>query len=165
MTQLTHRNGFKSGFIFKPGCIVAALLALTVSGWQANSAPKEESPAKTYGPIAWTASLTQARKTAKLQHKPILIDLYAEWCGPCKEMLRTTYKDKQVVARSKQFVPVLINVDKQPEVAAKYGVEAIPTVIFLNSKGNLIRKEVGFHDTDEFLKLTADVLKQATAQK
>jgi thiol:disulfide interchange protein len=141
------------------------LSALLVAGWRTQAAPKEENPAKTYGPIPWSASLTKARKLAQQQHKPILLDLYAEWCGPCKEMLRTTYKDKQVVARAKQFVPVLINSDKQPEVAEKYGVDALPTVIFLDANGKLIRKEIGYHDADEFLKLTDEVLKQATAGK
>jgi len=142
-----------------------ALAALLLAGWRSDAMQKEKTPAKAYGPIAWTASLAKARKTAQQQNRPILLDLYAEWCGPCKEMLRTTYKDRQVVERAKQFVPVLIDVDKQPELAAKYGVNALPTVIFLNAKGQLIRKEVGYHDTDEFLKLTDEVLKQVSAGK
>jgi thiol:disulfide interchange protein len=142
-----------------------ALAALLLAGWRSDAMPKEETPAKTYGPIAWTASLTRARKMAQQQNKPILIDLYADWCGPCKEMLRTTYKDKQVVTRAKQFVPVLINVDKQPEVGEKYGVTALPTVVFLNARGEVLRKEIGFHNTDEFLKLTDEVLKQTSASK
>lgn len=129
--------------------------------------PTTSAGAAKYGPIAWTSSLDAAQKTAVQQKKIVLVDFMAEWCGPCKQMLATTYKDKTVVARAgKQFVPVLIDVDQQPRLAEKYNVEAIPTVIFLDGNGKVLHRSMGYHDTKAFLKMMDQAAgKKAVAQK
>ena len=140
----------------------AAVAVLAVMGAAAPTVRSEESAAKAHGPIAWTESLAEAQKIAAKEKKVIFIDFWAEWCGPCKKMLATTYKDKTVVARSKQFVPVLINIDKQKELAAKYKIEAIPTVIFMNAKGKvLVQPEPSLYTAKEFLKLMDEAEKKA----
>ena len=120
-----------------------------------------EDAAKAHGPIAWTESLPQAQKTAAKEKKVIFIDFWATWCGPCKQMLSTTYQDKDVVARSKQFVPVLVDADKQQSLLQKYKVEAIPTVIFMDAKGKVLVRSTGFADRASFLKLMDEATKKA----
>lgn len=135
--------------------------ALVIAGGIAVYALADESAAKKHGPIAWVESLKDAQKTAAKDKKVIFVDFYADWCGPCKQMLATTYKDSKVVERSKKFVPVLIDVDKQQSLAQKYQVDSIPTVVFLNAKGKVLAKNVGYADTDAFLKLMDDAQKKA----
>lgn len=115
---------------------------------------------KEHGPIHWTDSLEKAKKLALKEHKPIFIDFWAVWCGPCKQMLKTTYKDKAVVEKSKQFISVLINADKDPKTMKTYSVGSLPTMLFLSSKGKLISQTTSLKSADEVLALMSDALKK-----
>ena len=63
------------------------------------------------------------------QNKPVLLDFYADWCGPCQSLLPTVDK------LSKEFEGKVeiqkVNVDKNRELAAKFGVRSIPALFFL----------------------------------
>lgn len=83
---------------------------------------------------------------SKLKDKKILVDFYADWCGPCK-MLGTILEEMD-------FPILKINVDKFPELARKYGVMSIPTIILFDN-GKEIKKNIGFlgkNELEEFLK-------------
>lgn len=65
--------------------------------------------------------------------KPCIIDFYADWCGPCKKVspilteLAGVYKDDIVIYK--------INVDKEKELAATFGIQSIPTFLFIPAEG------------------------------
>src|SRR5258708_3895929 len=141
--------------------LIASAVALTVPMQIAVRA--DDSAASKHGPIAWLESLPDAQKVAAKEKKVIFVDFWAEWCGPCKQMLSTTYKDSKVVEKSKGFVPVLVNIDKQEDLAKKYKVEAIPTVIFMNSKGKILESKIGFTNAAEFQKLMDKAQKKLKA--
>lgn len=140
------------------GLLAVGVLALAGSSLRPVMAGDDV--AKKHGPIAWTESLPNAQKQATKDKKVVMVDFWAEWCGPCKQMLATTYKDKAVVTQSKKFVPVLVDVDKQPSLAKKYNVEAIPTVLFLDGKGKVLTRSVGYVDKTAFLKLMNEATKK-----
>lgn len=77
----------------------------------------------------------------------VLVDFYAEWCGPCKmaepvlEELSETYKDKLVIVK--------LNVDTSGNTAQKYGVMSIPTTILFKS-GAEVDRQVGFGGKQAF---------------
>jgi thioredoxin 1 len=71
---------------------------------------------------------------------PVLADFWAEWCVPCKmvgpilEQLAADYKDKIKVAK--------INVDEQGEIASRYNIVSIPTIMLFD-KGEVARQQIG----------------------
>ena len=73
--------------------------------------------------------------------KPVMVDFFAEWCGPCKmaapiiDKLADKYKDKAIVAK--------LNVDENQDIAALYGVMSIPTVMMFKN-GKLVNRQIGF---------------------
>lgn len=72
--------------------------------------------------------------------QPIVIDLWAEWCGPCK-MIDPIIKEMDQEYDGKAIMAKL-NVDENPEVTGAFGIRNIPTVLFLKN-GEVVDKQVG----------------------
>ena len=71
----------------------------------------------------------------------ILVDFYADWCGPCKMIANELEKVDNINV-------LKVNVDLYPEIAKKYGVMSIPTLIYFK-KGKVIQKQIGFIRKEE----------------
>lgn len=74
--------------------------------------------------------------------KPVVIDFHATWCGPCKMMppilaeLKRIHEDRIRILK--------VDIDKNPALATKYGVQSVPTIIIFR-KGNIVWRASGVH--------------------
>jgi thioredoxin 1 len=73
------------------------------------------------------------------QHSAIVVDFYANWCGPCKKI--APYVEKK--CKESGVVLVKVDVDVNGDAATKYGVQAMPTFSVLDRQGNEILKRTG----------------------
>ncbi len=102
-------------------------------------------------------SLTDAEFQKEVVHskKTVLIDFWAEWCGPCRALAP---KIEQLAEQVQDIEVFKINIDENPEVASQYGVRGIPTLLFFD-QGELKDKLVGNHSLDklkQFVQITKD---------
>ena len=91
-------------------------------------------------------SLEEACKKAKTENKPIFLDCYTSWCGPCKMMANEVFTLKEAGDYfNKNFVCVKTDMEKGggPAIGKQYGVDAYPTFLIINANGKLMHKVVG----------------------
>ena len=92
-------------------------------------------------------SYTEALAKAKAENKPVFLGVYASWCGPCKKLKKTTFKDEEVGEYfNKNFICIAIDggTNEGNAILDKYNVRTYPTLIIAYYEGNMRTKSTGF---------------------
>ncbi len=107
--------------------------------------------------IPFEKAIKQAQSSGKL----IFIDVHTTWCGPCKEMAKTTFQDPDVGKEfNKRFINLKIDAENDadgPMISKAYTVTGYPTLLFINGEGKLIRKLVGKQSKEKLLAAIAGI--------
>ncbi|MBR5515392.1 MAG: thioredoxin [Clostridia bacterium] len=85
----------------------------------------------------------------KQSDKPILLDFYADWCGPCRMIAPAI---EEIAEEHPEYIVGKINVDNEPELAQQFGVFSIPLLVVLKN-GEIVNKAPGARPKAQILKL------------
>ena len=143
-------NDAKGFRIFK---IVFSLIVLAISIYALIPSEKLEPEWKKFSIENYEASLKNNER--------MVIDFYADWCIPCKELDALTFSDKRVLKEFERFTVYKVDMTKNNEtnesLRKRFNVIGMPTVLIIDSKGNEIKRLTGFVNADEFLSMVKDV--------
>ena len=129
------------------------------SYYRATSTSSDEASAAVGG-LKWGTNFEQALAESEKSGKPVLLDFSASWCPPCQVMKHEVWPNSNVIEAANQYVvPVLVDIDlpENRAIAEKYRVQSIPTLIVVDSKGEVLR-QAGYLTVTEAL----DFLSQNT---
>lgn len=117
------------------------------------------------GGIEFThATLAEAKALAKESGKIIFIDCYTDWCGPCKRMAKTAFKNEDVGdLYNKSFINLKVEMEKDPdgkEIARMYKIRAYPTLLMIDAEGKLVKQTIGMQSSGDLIQLANNVLKK-----
>jgi thioredoxin:protein disulfide reductase len=121
--------------------------------------------------IDWQTYSETTLQQASAQQKPVIIDFYADWCTPCRELEEVTFHHADVVRQARDdFIMIKVDVTKggnplHEQLLKQYGIQGVPTIVFLDEHGNerTDLRLVDFLSPAAFLGRMAD-LKKTTRQ-
>lgn len=99
----------------------------------------------------------QEQYQSSLQNnKPIVVDFYADWCIPCKELDAMTFSDPDVIGKMKEFDIYKVDMtktmsDRTEKIRNQFDIVGMPTIILINSEGEEVKRITGFVNAEEFL--------------
>lgn len=118
------------------------------------------------GIVFFSGTWEEALAKAKAEEKPIFVDAFTTWCGPCKVMSKSVFTDSRVgELYNASFVNMKIDMEQAPGLHFQetYPVSAYPTLYYINFDGAVLKKIVGAQQIESFLRIGQSVLASSGA--
>ncbi len=112
--------------------------------------------------VPWLEDVSWQEVIREAQNKPlrpILIDFYAQWCGPCKLLDVMVYNEAEVIDELSDVVTFKVDIDK-PEykhLKEEFNVSVLPTLVWLDERGRELDRFTGYQNKDEFLEIIRSI--------
>jgi thioredoxin-related protein len=103
--------------------------------------------------LRWHTTVDEAAKVAQPGNKPMLLDFVADWCAACGVMDKDVYQTADFERAASDFVLVRVDADHRTDLALKYRIATLPSVIFTDSQGNELFRATGFIDLKPMMEL------------
>jgi thioredoxin-like negative regulator of GroEL len=111
-------------------------------------------------PADWSTNYTAVLAATGSDQRPMLVYFTASWCGPCKLLTRVVLTDPVVRQSLSNVDHVAVDIDEHSDLAAKFNVQAVPTLILL-SAGQEVDRSTGFQPVDGFLEWLTNGVNEA----
>lgn len=112
----------------------------------------------------WLKTLDQATQASQKERRPILVEVYAPWCGFCRQMRREIYDAPGFEAKSAGYTLLSLDGEKDIEFSKRYRIEGFPTVLFLDHNGVEISRLEGYADARRFYGALQSAFKERLMQ-
>jgi len=121
--------------------------------------------------IHWQTYSDEKLQEAEKEGKPVMIDFYADWCIPCKELDKLTFSQPEITEISKNFIMLKVDLTSSgdPQTKAlkkKYNIKGVPTLVFLAPNGQEMSdlRVVGFMEKEQFLPIMQQALERTSQE-
>ncbi|MFK7981168.1 MAG: thioredoxin family protein [Saprospiraceae bacterium] len=101
--------------------------------------------------LNWVYNMKEAQALSLNENKLILLDFWASWCGPCRNMDDKLWGAPEISEVAHKFIPFKVDVDVNQDLAGKYGIKGIPTVILITANGDVVWKKSDFSSAKVYL--------------
>ncbi len=164
-TPLANHFAKGTGVVFLALAVLLAFIAVFESGAVSHyAAGNLITTAKPISEMSsqkdsWIYNYEEGMKKARAENKPVIIDFYADWCLPCKQIEAQIFKNQQFIDASNRFIKIKLDCTQPANEGAiiknqKYNSPYMPYIIFYDGKGNKSDAEVrGYTSLDEMLEI------------
>lgn len=133
--------------------VMGVLMLFLISNMEKSSQVSNEGQIQ-QTTIEWNTDFNSALTAAQKSNKLVFVDFYADWCKYCQELDEKTYPDPGVQqSLAQKYVTVKVNVDKNPDLATKYKIYGLPTLVIMDANGNEIKRVEGYQTPSELISI------------